>query len=419
LFNELLPAHVLEKTGWSPACSTLDPSVDLSGAAFKIGSVKPHTIVLVRNPRWWGQPAKVARIVIRIASSSRQLAQWLYHGVIDVSVPSSFDPGYLTDVTSMPSVKSEVDISDSFLELEFNTLSAPTSNLDVREGVAYAIDRTALVDRAVAWADVNIAPSASHLYAQSQSAYPANPPPQPANATTTTTTTTTVPTDSGPVTSADFPSTGDVLQGARALVDAGYVRGISGTWSDLEGRPLVLRLAVDVGDAWAAETAFLVADQLRQAGFSVTTLAEPSATATGQALAAGQADVALLALHASPYPNLAEAWYTPLLEIPGGTGAQDWSGYAAVKVDSLFSQAATELDPVSAEPFYTEIDQQLWADMVALPLFAEPTSLAWSDHVTGIVAGQNDGALFSNDSEWARLVTEPVTYHGTPSIGTG
>jgi hypothetical protein len=57
--------------------------------------------------------------------------------------------------------------------------------------------------------------------------------------------------------------------------------------------------------------------------------------------------------------------------------------------------------------------------MVALPLFAEPTSLAWSDHVTGIVAGQNDGALFSNDSEWARLVTEPVTYHGTPSIGTG
>ena len=31
LFANLLPAHVMEKVGWNPACTTVDPAIDLSG----------------------------------------------------------------------------------------------------------------------------------------------------------------------------------------------------------------------------------------------------------------------------------------------------------------------------------------------------------------------------------------------------
>jgi ABC-type transport system substrate-binding protein len=97
------------------------------------------------------------------------------------------------------------------------------------------------------------------------------------------------------------------------------------------------------------------------------------------------------------------AWYTPLQDFPGTTGAQDWSGYALHQGrDPVRSQAASELDPVTAQPLYNQIDQQLWADMVALPLFAEPSALAWSDDTTGVAADPYAPGLLSTLLDWAR-----------------
>jgi hypothetical protein len=53
-----------------PACSTVDPRIDLSGGPYEIASVRP-TITLVKNPKWWGQAPKLDRIVIKVASRAR------------------------------------------------------------------------------------------------------------------------------------------------------------------------------------------------------------------------------------------------------------------------------------------------------------------------------------------------------------
>jgi len=414
LFHNLLPAHVLGEVGWSPGCTSVDPRIDLSGGPFEISSVSQHQIVLVRNPKWWGQQPNLARIVIKVATGPRQLAQWLFRGVIDVSDPSSFDAAYLQSVGSMPSVKSAVDISNTFLELEFATAAGPTASPLVRDAIAYGIDRSSLDARAVAWADVSIAPSSSHLYVQGQPGYPTTPALVPVNVTTTSTTTTTPVT--GPITARTFPIVSDVALQQRDLAESGYIRDPTGAWVDLDGRPLALRLAFAQGDGWATQTAQLLADQLKAEGLSVSTIPEPTVTATGQALLDGTADVAVVPLLTSPYTSRTSAWYTPLLESPGDTGAQDWSGYDSVKVENLFTQATAELDPVTAQPLYDQIDQQLWADMVALPLFAEPGALAWSTHVSGMSAGPFDEGLFASALNWTRLVNEPATYHGTPRL---
>ena len=413
LFSDLLPAHVLEQAGWSPACSTVDPHIDLSGGPYEIASVEGGTITLVKNPKWWGQEPKLDRIVIKVASGPQQLAEWLYRGVVDVSAPTYFDPGFLEAVSSMPFVKSEVNISTTFLQLEFSTAGLVTADPLVRDGVAYAIDRQALDDRVVGWANINIAPSSSHLYSQQQTTYPVNPAPLPAN-TASTTTTTTQPTTNA-ITAQDFPTVSDPTQENKDLAAAGYLRNLSGAWVDAAGHPLTLRMVVDTGDGWAAESGGLLADQLERAGFAVTVSAEPDATTAGSDLSEGKADLALIPLHASPYPSRTSAWYTPQ-ELPGTTGAQDWSAYASPKVDSLFAEATRELDPVTAQPLYNEIDQQLWADMVALPLFAEPSALAWSDFTTGLAADAYAPGLLSTLLDWARLVSEPTTYTGTPTI---
>ena len=409
LFDYLVPAHIMDKVGWSPDCHTLDPAVDLSGGPYVLKSVTPGTVVLVQNPKWWGEPAKLDRVVIKEANGPTELARWLRHGVVNVAAPSSFSAGFLQSVTDMPYVRSQVNVSSTFLELELSTIAPLTANPTVRLGIAHAVDRQDLVNQVAGFADISITPSASHIYSQDQGPYPQNSSAVPINLEQPTTTT--VPPATGV-----FPPTADLTSSARELEAADYFRDGDGPWTDLSGRPLVLRLEVDTGDEWAAATAALLAQQLTRAGIEVVQTDAPSAADAGAALALGTADAALIPLTAGPYTTEASAWYTPLLGFTGEAGSQDWTNYDSTKVNELFGEAMSELDPVTAQPFYAQVDQELWTEMVALPLFAEPTVLAWSDFTTGISPNPFGPGLLWELQTWGLQAAEPVNYTGTPTL---
>ena len=93
LFDNLVPAHVMEKVGWNPTCTTVNPAIDLSGGPFEIESVSGQTITLVQNPKWWGTPANARSITVHIASSTEQLAQWMASGFVQVAQPTTVDAG--------------------------------------------------------------------------------------------------------------------------------------------------------------------------------------------------------------------------------------------------------------------------------------------------------------------------------------
>ncbi len=55
LFDALLPAHVMEKVGWDPACTGVSKAIDLSGGPYVIASVATNgSVKLTKNPKWWG-----------------------------------------------------------------------------------------------------------------------------------------------------------------------------------------------------------------------------------------------------------------------------------------------------------------------------------------------------------------------------
>lgn len=416
LFDDLLPAHVMDKTGWDVSCSDLDPSIDLSGGPFQIAKVSRSEILLDRNPRWWQQVPNLARIVVKIASGPSQLARWVAKGAVDVALPSGYDEQYLESVTSDPSVGTQSQLSTTFLELQFSTTSPATKAVDVREAVAHAVDRQSLVNQVVGWSDSSIVPAASFLYAQTQSGYPGPKPPplqvegQPGYATTTTTTSKTSKTTKTAVATA-FPSTADLGATTRLLTNLGYTRAVDGAWEDPTGKPFALKLAVDDGDSWAVASAALIVKQLANAGIAVTEVHTPSAEAAGQALSVGSVDMALLPMYASPYPSQALAWYTPLLGTPGTAGSQDWSNLDDPTVNTQLVKAAQELNPVDAAPIYTDVDTLLWQDMVGLPLFSEPSLLATSGRTYGISANPNGPSLLWSPENWSMRVspTSPNT----------
>lgn len=409
LFADLLPAHVMEQVGWDPGCSTVDPAVDLSGGPFKIASVSPDRIVLARNPKWWEQAPYLDRLVIRVANGPGQLARWVTSGTVQAVMPTAFAQGFLQGVSGTAFLDSDSALSSSFLQLEFSTTSAVTAAVDVRQAIAYAVNRQALVNAVVGWENTSVVPAVSHLYAQSQSTYPTpKPPPLQFAAQPGATTTTTSPT---PTPATPFPLTDDHTKVVEYLLDAGYVQQLDGTWEQPDGTPLSIRLAVDQGDAWAAQTAALLVQQLQDTGIGVTVVMADSATATGTDLSQGLADAAVLPFTSSPYPTQAIAWYTPLLGPAGQDGSQDWSNLDDQTLNNLLTKASRQLNPTAARPLYTTADQELWAQMVALPLFTEPAAMAWSSYTSGVNLNPFGPNLLWSAQNWGLRVppTSPDT----------
>lgn len=419
LFADMLPAHVMEKAGWDPNCTSVDPAVDLSAGPFKIEKVVPgRQVVLVRNPKWAGGTVDLSRLTIATATSNGQLATWLRRGQAQVVLPSSYDPQFLASVGSLPDTDSTSDVSYSFLQLLFSTVGPATADERVRMAVAHAIDRQALVDATVGWADTAIVPAASHLYSQAENAYPSptQQPPQlqyqPGSSPPTT--------SNAPTTAQPFPVTAELNQTDRLLISAGYFLDTNGVWASADGTPLVIRMAVDEGDGWAAVTAPLIQRQLAAAGIDVTLVSEPDLTSAGMAMVDGAADMALLPYQASPYPTQALAWFSPLLGPPGQGGSQDWSQLDDPTVNQTLTKAAQELNPVTAAPMYAQVDQTLWNEMVALPLFAEPMAEAWSRTTSGVVMNPTGPGLLWSPEDWAVLVppTSTNTAAQTPTSTT-
>jgi peptide/nickel transport system substrate-binding protein len=415
LFNNLMPAHVMEKVGWSPSCSTVDPAIDLSGGPFKIDSVSTSSIRLVQNPKWWETPANAKSITVHIASSTAQLAQWMSSGYVQVAQPTTVTPSFLTAMTGLPGAESDVETSNTMLQLDM--ASALTSKLspDLRAAIALTVNRQALVNQQVSWAVPGVTPADSHVYVQGQAAYKPSAPSSPTT-TVPTPTSSTSTTRIGAGGSVNFPVTPVPAQAAAFVQQAGLVKTASMPLYHYPfGVPFQVHMVVDAGDPWAAAAAPTIHDELEDAGFDTTMTMAPTATDAGQLLAAGWADLALVPQTFSPYPSQMLAWYTSNLGPPGKNGSQNWTGFSDPQFDQLVLTASRQLNPNTAATYYQQADTELWDEMVALPLYAEPSAIVWSRTIGGVTPTPLSDSVLWYAQQWA--VRQPEsTSNTTPSL---
>jgi peptide/nickel transport system substrate-binding protein len=415
LFANLLPAHVMEKTGWNPTCTTVSPSIDLSGGPFMLHAVTPDTITLVQNPKWWGTPPNAKQITVHIASSTDQLAQWMTSGFVQVAQPSVLTSTFLTQMSGLPDAQSDVDFSDTLLQL--NMASSPDTTLspDVRVAVALLVNRQDLVDQQVGWALPGVQVADSHVNVQGQAAY------KPAS-TASPTTTVPAPTSSTSTTvigaggSVNFPVTPVPAQADALLAADGLERAPGDPYYHYAfGIPFTLHMVVDAGDPWAARAALIIRAELVAAGLNTTLYGEPGATEAGQALSDGYADMALMPETFSPYLSQTLAWYTTLLGPPGRNGSADWTGYSSAQFDQTVTTASQQLNPDTAALSYAQADTMLWDEMVSLPLYPEPSALVWSRKIGGVTPTPRSDSLLWYAQFWAVRQAES-TSNTTPSL---
>jgi len=416
LFANLLPAHVMEKVGWDPSCSTVSSSIDLSGGPFEIASVSNSEIRLVQNPKWWGAPASSKSITVHLASSTAQLSSWMSSGFIQVAEPTTVTPSFLTDVTGLPGAQSDADTSNTLLQLDMASSLDARLSPDLRTAIGLSINRQQLLNQQVSWAAPGITVANSHVYVQGQQGYKPAPSATVPTTTIPATTSSTSTTVIGAGGSVNFPVTPVPAQADAFLAAAGLVKTAdSPYYHSAFGVPFTLHMVVDESDPWAASAAPTIRADLKAAGTNTDIQTATSASAAGSALAGGYADLALLPVTFSPFLSQTLAWYTTLLGAPGKNGSQDWTAYNNVQFEQLVESASQQLNADTAAGIYQQADTQLWDQMVSLPLYAEPAVLAWSRSVGGVVQESRGTSLLWYARYWAVRQAES-TSNTTPSL---
>ena len=259
------------------------------------------------------------------------------------------------------------------------------SRSPVREAIAHAINRTVLLQQTFGAMDPALVVSQDHLAAASQASY------NPSSA-------------AGEYTSLDPADTDRLLQ------SIGYHKDPAGDYIDADGTKLTVRMAVESGDPWITQVAAEIVAQLRDAGIAVVTSPVDGTAGMEAAAAANSYDMALVTRMASPYETTTAAWYSDGLGLVDSAGSQNWSHLSDPEVDQLFIQAAQALNPVSGGTIYGQIDDQLWDQMVALPLFQEPALVANGVQLANVQYNPSEDGILWNVALWSVLKPGPPTH---------
>ncbi len=374
LFDDLLPAHVARLVGWNHGFDTFASNVLVSGGPWEVVSWQPGSeIVLGRNPRWWGSPPSLDRIVVRSVGGGAALASALGRGQVQVAYPSGFDPSFLAQVSSSSVLQSQTTLGTRMLQLEFNVRHAPLNAATVRQGIAHVVDRAGIVQSVGQPEIPSVWEDNDHLFSNGAPGY---------------------------VDDAMGYEKVDPVTAAHLLEQSGFALDPHGMWTS-HGKPVSLTITWASDDPWSAAVGPVVAAQLVAAGFDVDAVPMPGAQLYGTTLPSGAFDLALVAMDTGAYSSAMADAFSTSPTLTGGAPTEDWSGFDDPKVDALFAQAAQELAPPQAHATYQQIDQALWSAMPTLPLFAEPTLLAWSSRLSGVIDDPGGTGPFWNVRLWA------------------
>ena len=387
LFDHMVPAHVAETVGWNAGFATFNPAVDISAGPFRVVSVTPDGVAnLGRNPSWWGAKAPLAGISVTGGIGG---GAGLLTGPIPTSAAQTDVAGQevLAAVSSQPSAQSALHASLGMASLEFDMRSPLTSIVAVRQALAHLVDRSALLSQVVGSIDPTIVPNDDHLAVAGQVSYTAS-------------------------SAAGEYDQRDVEVAARLLRSAGFTRDTNGSWVGLGGTPLTVRCAVQGGNSWLVSSAYGLVEQLQSEGVHVALSVVDGTSGLRVASAAGAFDLALVLRQSSPFQTVTQGWYSPPPAHAGPEDSQNWSRFDDPQVEQLFAQAATVLNPVTGGEVYAQIDDQLWDQMVALPLFGLPGLVAYGVNLSGVAYNPTIDGLLWNSNSWSRLEQTPTAASG-------
>ena len=337
LFDPFLPSSL---TGSAAAFNTAwRTAVPVGAGPFQVGAVDltNQTVTLVRNPRWWGTPPKLSRVIFKVYEQAAQ-PDALANNELDY-----YDIGQDVDLfrrgQATPGAAVRQAPSRAYWEVTLNGApGAPLADLTLRRAIAQGIDARSIAERLIGPIEPGAGPDGNHFYVPGTADYRDN--------------------------SAVLPY--DPAAAARALDQLGWTR--TGPTRQRGGRPLTLRMMY-ADSPTNLDIVKSVQSQLGQLGVTVVPQAY-SGPDYDRALTTGNFELVTFGWQSTPTPlsSSLDVYAT----VAGAGVRENYGRVSDPRVDALFAQGLVELDDARRAALGDQLDKLVWAEAHDVPLFARP-----------------------------------------------
>ncbi len=370
LFSQVMvPAHYgkAQPGGWNTGFDKNPQNIPSAGP-FKVDNyVQGQSLTLAKNPKYWGKPAHLDKIVYRFLPESVTQPAALQNNEVDLIYPQP-QLDQVKQVQQLPDVQYQINFGLSFEHLDFNFKSGALGDLKVRQAIATGLNRQELLDRTVKQFSSKATVLGNRIYLTGQKEYQDH--------------------------SGNYGK-GDTAAAKQLLEGDGYKLGSDGIYAK-GGKRLSFRFSTTAGNALRETQGVLFQSQMKQIGIEIKIANAPSTKFFGEWLPNGNFDICDFAWVGTPFAITG----SKSIYISGSDS--NYGKYADPKVDQLFNQATAELDPAKAVTLGNQIDQVLWDDMATIPLYTKPTFLAWRNTFTNITDNATNEGPFVAEPLWAQ-----------------
>jgi peptide/nickel transport system substrate-binding protein len=387
----LLPAHLFDgKTGLEKDPQMHQPT--WAGGPFAVKEwVAGDHLTLVRNPNYFGEPAKLDYINIKFVPDPESALAALKAG--DVQFAPNFAESDIETLQGLASqgVLLRVDPTPEFEHLFFNLGTTtgvdgkgksdldgfcPFQDVNVRKAIMLGIDRLSFIKNYLHEDEKSFVASLwpnSYWYNTSLTPYPYDP-----------------------------------EQAAKLLDDAGYKVGTDGIRAGTcNGKPVKFSLGIETTDAQRrVDNVLAIQSDLKKIGIDIKPNHIPSGTffgsySEGADMPTGKFDMAIYTTGFYPDPDAHDQFgcdYIPTKDNPSG---QNNYHYCDPKFDALWAAGLATADPATRKVAYDEIQQYMYDNVIVVPLYARANVYGYSDKIvfppsSGYAAGggSQDSELF-------------------------
>ncbi|MEA1902182.1 MAG: ABC transporter substrate-binding protein [Actinomycetota bacterium] len=372
LFGVVLPAHATD------AGSLLEVT---AGPYVLENWLVGESITLRRNQRYWsetdpvsGDPTgDVGEITFVFQESVRSALRALDRDEIDVLSLKPLD-WIVADVAGFEGVAYETAPGPFWEHIDFNLDDPLLSQRWVREVIATALPREAIIDETVRTVDPEAPSLDNSLWMTNAEAYQSH-----------------------------YDITSSLETAEQIMVDHFCEKGDDGVYS-CQGRRMSFTFAYPLGDPYR-ETIFRIAeDALDDIGIElIERVMMPSALFSTDFFFGGSQAWQIMSFswRASEEPSLANEIYLCEGDAPSGFGALNVTRYCSDEADTLIAAANTAVDAGERASIYNSVDAGYLADLASIPLFQKPEFIAWNSELTGPRLNMSSSTTLWNVGSWA------------------
>lgn len=328
-------------------------------------------IVVKRNPNYWnaGKDALpwLSEINYKFIADTNTLKIQLRTGEVDLINPPP-DSTLEAELKTFPRAGFQIEPGIYWEQLAFNTSRAPTNDPDVRQAIAFAVDRQELTD-VVLRKQVGVLNS-TLLEGQKDYFVPLWEDVKP-----------------------------DQEKVTQLLEKAGYKR--NGTYFEKGGKPLTVKFKSTAGNNLRLKVAQVLQQNFKKFGINMVMALEPPEVFFGQSTVQGNFDIALWAWSSGTDPSQRTLFSCD--QIP--TEKNDYEGnnyyrYCNEEVTELLKKADVTPDVGERARMTKRVQELMRADMPILPIFQRPETIAYGNQVQGIDNSPLGGVAW-NSFDWS------------------